>query len=161
VTDALVWLGPLSAVSFAGIGLLVGWAVWAPEALRFPPPPEPTPEPPPPEPEPLPPPGLEYAAPGFRKRYAGRCRQLGVEVTAEALADFGVLPYDALRLARQSPATDLAERVALDLAQAGWTEGARDLAAAVRASSPLPPAVTERLLDLGRRHVFTPTPEAP
>lgn len=155
MTDLLPWLGPVSSVTFCVIGLVVGWAVWAPQALRYPPP-EP-PLPPPYEP----PPGLEYAQAGFRARYAERCRDLGVHATVLALGEVGVSPELAHGLAEHSPGADLAERAALDLAQAGWVEGARALAEAIRVSSPLSPALTERLLDVGHRAALSPNPSPP
>lgn len=157
MTDLSVWLAPLSALSFGAIGLAVGWAVWAPEPRWFPEPP------PPPAPKPKAPPGLEYAASGFRERYAERCHAIAAATAEAALVEVaGIDPLVAPERAEQSAAAELGQRLALDLAQAGWVEGARDLAAAVRVSSPLPPAVTERLLDFGVRVALSPSPtEAP
>lgn len=150
MTDLLPWLGPLSAAAFSAIGLVVGWAAWAPEALRYPAPPAPLP------PERRPPPGLEYAQAGFRARYATRCHALGVHATVLALGEVGVSPELAHDLASRSAGAELAEAAALDLAQAGWVEGARALAEAIRVSSPLSPALTERLLDVGHRAALSP-----
>jgi hypothetical protein len=150
-TDALVWLAPLSALTFGAIGLLVGWAVWAPERLRFPPPPEPPPPPPR---------GLCVTTEGVVERFAARCRETAEELTRSALVEAGADPGMAPALAEQSPTTAAAEGMLLGLVQAGWVDGARSLALAVQTSSPFRPELTERLLDLGHRAMLSPAEPA-
>lgn len=141
----------------AVLGLLAGWGVWAPEPTRSAPPlADPPPPEPPARPRPPPPPGLDFAARGFRASYAEPCLELGREITAAALLDFGVAIGPAIARAERGRSSRLGQSLALDLVQMAWIEGVRDMAHAVRASSPLPSPVTDRLLDVAHRRAFDP-----